>query len=134
MNTVTCDNCGRDVPAGTQDTCPDNGWSFDPRRFGYYGGFDDNFAELLEDVAEVTMCHECVVSLIEAFPAFKKHVTRGGHPSINWNGEQPCTETKPCCNYCWGWSAEDRDDGKSTINTYVVNDAGEWELVRTHIQ
>lgn len=134
INTVVCDNCGKNVPATQQDTAPDFGWAFDPRTLGYYGGFDDHcFSE--NDPLEVVMCHDCVASLIEAFPAFAKHAHRGGHPAVSWSSSSgTCTDVKPCCKYCWGWESYTNEEGKKVYITYTVNDSYEWQFDHMQIQ
>ena len=131
--TVVCDNCGKTTPATQQDTAPDYGWSINTNALGYYGGFDDNLDASRE--SEVLICHDCVVSLIESFPAFAKNIERGGHPAVGWSSSSgPCTDVKPCCKYCWGWERYINEDGKAVYVQYLANDAGEWEFDTIHIQ
>jgi hypothetical protein len=125
-NTVVCDNCSKEVPATQQDTAPDHGWSFDPRRFGYYGGFDDHCFADEETNLEVIMCHDCVVSLIESFPAFAKHAARGGHPGNFDSG--------PCCKHCWTWEVYVNEEGRKVFITYLVDDDGSWEFSNIQVQ
>jgi hypothetical protein len=94
VNTVKCDECGKDAPATQQDKCPDWGLELFPRGWGYYGGFTDNIPWIEAKGEELAiLCHDCCVRLMRAFPSIARAMGNGGH--------HPCSDDTPCCEFAW---------------------------------
>jgi hypothetical protein len=94
---VMCDACGEMYPASiSSPTAIDDGWWLPYETFGYYNGFTDNIEAIMKSdelLKSWSMCHACIVKLLDTFPLLAKSIERGAHPS-------PYSE-KPCCNYAW---------------------------------
>jgi hypothetical protein len=79
---VICSACEKSVKAVRDTDLPDDGWVLDFDYFGYYGGFTD----------EMSVCHDCVVKLLELFPRLGELVGANNHP---------CQDAVPCCRHAW---------------------------------
>ena len=92
---VACTACGGGTPSpGANADLLENGWVMDFENFGYYGGFTDDVDVLLGDRKSRNwhLCHDCIVKLLNLFPALAKTINAGQHPS---------EEIKPCCDFAW---------------------------------
>jgi hypothetical protein len=115
MTVGTCDNCGAFQPRipHSDSGALDNGWSINTTTLGCYSGFTDDMVDMYNgNEATVHFCHDCCVKLVESFPAFRKNMTRGGHPSSEGLGAEPCCK--------WAWTIED------SVAYYATHD-GKWE-------
>jgi hypothetical protein len=92
--TVVCTACEKPVKAAHETDLPDDGWVLDFDYFGYYSGFTDEFHALIgaEPSRKFTMCHDCVVKLLELFPRLGELVGANNHP---------CQDAVPCCRHAW---------------------------------
>lgn len=54
---------------------------------GHYNGFTDHCDHL-----PFRLCHDCVVRMIEVFPAMADKLGKGCHP---------CESEMPCCAFAW---------------------------------
>jgi len=91
---VICSACEKSVKAVRDTDLPDDGWVLDFDYFGYYSGFTDEMSALLgaEPSRKLTMCHDCVVKLLELFPRLGELVGANNHP---------CQDAVPCCRHAW---------------------------------
>ncbi len=108
-----CIGCGNMMPHHSQKDLPENGWVIPLGDLGYYGGFSDE-----EKPHSVTLCHDCVIKLLELFPMFGVLIGKGGHSSLG-------SDEKPCCQ--WAWKTESIN-GASIV--YLASDDGERWLAQ----
>lgn len=80
--THTCDGCSV--------TYTDWGMSLDIS--GGYAQFTDCFGEDARDAHTLYLCHDCVLRLVNLFPALRAKFGAGCHPT---------TADAPCCEFGW---------------------------------
>jgi hypothetical protein len=114
MKTVKCDNCLKQVEAGTiqGDNYPSDGLEIHPLTFGYYGGFLDNFPTDMDKPSgeRVVFCHDCARDLFNTFPSLLKGLSDNGIEAAGGNicyGLHPCEADSPCCEFAWNSAGEE---------------------------
>lgn len=130
---ITCDTCGLEQRTTQQDKLPDGGWSLPIDHFGYYGGFDDNVDVLLggEESSFVSMCHDCVVKMLNTFPLLSEKMKGGRHPNFIHTDFRDDTDDgtlhPSCCRWAWTWNKV----APRKYETYFGDGNGGWVLAHT---
>jgi hypothetical protein len=90
---VECSGCGRKGFTGfmgSDDTAIiDNGLVIRFWECGFHGGFHDG-AAMGEPAPDWSLCHDCLVTLLETFPRLAEKVPPGLHS---------CDDAVPCCRW-----------------------------------
>jgi hypothetical protein len=112
-----CNGCGIMAPHHTQEQMPENGWVIPFEHLGYYAGFTDEIEVLLGERESNlwTLCHDCVIKLLETFPLLGILIEKGAHSMFGPNDI-------PCCKYAWKaeWI------GETCITSYASDDGTQW--------
>lgn len=110
-----CHGCGSMAPHHSQESLPDNGWTFNLNNFGYYGGFTDPIGEEPE---RIKLCHDCVLKFLETFPLLGMFISSGSHSMFG-------PDEKPCCKYAW----KSESINNSSITYLATDDSESWEMM-----
>lgn len=115
-----CSECGQTYEHTQQESpmFPDGGICVAPKTFGHYGGFTDNMPwDPISDDDYISLCHDCCVLLVRAFPSIVKAM--GGY------AHHPCSDEIPCCEFAWTFK---RHPETNELQTYLGTAEGMWVL------
>ena len=112
-----CSACGYKAPHHSQKEMPENGWVLPFESLGYYAGFTDEVEVLLgsRESRFWTLCHDCVVKLLETFPLLGDSIEQGSHSQMGPNDA-------PCCR--WAWKID--SSGPAPLTVLASLDGKHW--------
>lgn len=111
MGKVSCSACKKQVPSSEGgESLPEAGLILRYPEFGYYDGFYD--FTTADDLTPWTLCHDCVIKLLDTFPKLKKSLRGGLHP---------CNGDVPCCEFAWKFGTS-----KNGFPSVLLADKGKW--------
>lgn len=110
-----CHGCGSMAPHHSQESLPDNGWTFDLNDLGYYGGFTDSIGE---EPQRMRLCHDCVLKFLRTFPLISMFIQPGSHNMFG-------PDEKPCCRYAW----KSESIGNNHITLLATEDGESWTIM-----